>query len=35
VFSWNRVARSLYASMGYEVVFETGTEANMRKSLAP
>ncbi len=33
VFKWNLVARSLYDSMGYEVVLETETEAGMRKRL--
>lgn len=33
VFRWNRVARSLYDSAGYEVVKEWETEARMRKRL--
>ncbi len=34
VFKWNRVAWSLYVSMGYRVVLESGSDARMRKRLA-
>jgi ribosomal protein S18 acetylase RimI-like enzyme len=33
VFKWNRVARSLYDSSGYEVARDWNTETRMRKRL--
>ena len=33
VFAWNTAARSLYDSMGYEIVQESATDAQMRKAL--
>ena len=33
VFKWNRVARNLYDSLGYEVYLETDSEAGMSKRL--
>ncbi len=35
VFRWNTVARSLYDSSGYEVVYDGETETGMKKKLGP